>query len=73
MPVIEDLAAQFGNRARFARVQVDTAGDVLDAFDVSSFPAYVVYRDGVEVDRLNGFTSWFLEARIARMVERALD
>jgi thioredoxin-like negative regulator of GroEL len=73
LPVIENLAARFSGRARFAQVQVDTAGDVLEAFDTSSFPAYIVYRDGVEVDRLRGFTSWFLETRIERMVERALD
>ena len=47
---------------------------MLAAFEASSFPTYLVFRDGAEVDRLRvNFIPWLLESRLRRMLERALD
>ncbi len=74
MPVIESLAEEFRGRARVATVHADRGGDLLAAFDASGFPTYLVFRDGVEVDRLTlRFVPWFLESRLRRTLERALD
>jgi thioredoxin-like negative regulator of GroEL len=74
LPVIVGLAVEFEGRARVVSVDLDREGVVQEAFSVDGIPAYVVFRDGVEVDRLTpNIVGWFLEARLRRMVERALE
>ena len=68
------LAREFEGRARFVVVEADRDGQVLESFDASSFPAYIVYRDGVEITRLTlSFASIFMEERLRAMVDRALE
>jgi thioredoxin-like negative regulator of GroEL len=74
LPILHSLAAEFHGRARVASVDADREGQVLAAFEASSFPTYLVFRDGKEVDRLRvNFIPWLLESRLRRMLERALD
>ena len=74
MPVIESLADEFEGRARVVKVEVDRKGETLASFDASSLPSYLVFRDGVEVDRIRlRFLDWWLERRIRGMVEGALE
>ena len=74
MPVIEGLAGEFEGRARVVKVEIDREGVVLESFDASIIPSYLVYVDGVEVDRLTlTFVDWFLESRVRRMLESALN
>jgi thioredoxin-like negative regulator of GroEL len=74
LPILHSLAAEFHGRARVASVDADREGEVLAAFEASSFPTYLVFRDGAEVDRLRvNFIPWLLESRLRRMLERALD
>ncbi len=73
LPVIEQLAQEFRGRATFLVVGSTEDGAVLEAFGAGSYPAYLVYRDGVEVDRLTlGFAPWYFEERVRRMIENAL-
>ena len=74
MPVVEKIAGEFAGRTRVAKVHVDKEDQVLKRFGASSIPAYLLFRDGKEVDRISvTFISWFLEARMRRMVNGALD
>ena len=74
MPVIEQLADEFSGRASFVKVDTTKDDSVLASFGSSSYPTYIVYRDGVEVDRLIiNFAPWFIEARLRSMVENVLD
>ena len=54
------------------KVDIDPAGPVLEQFDASGVPAYILYRDGTEVDRL-GRLPFFFRWRITRMVNAAGD
>jgi thioredoxin 1 len=73
LPVIEGLAIELAGRARVVKVQLDREGAVQESFGVDGIPVYVVFRDGVEVDRLTpNIVDWFLERRLRRMVEGAL-
>jgi thioredoxin 1 len=73
LPVIEGLAVELAGRARVVKVQLDREGAVQESFGVGGIPVYVVFRDGVEVDRLTpNIVDWFLERRLRRMVEGAL-
>ena len=73
MPVVEDLSEEFEGRARFVKIEVDRQGDTLERFGASGVPAYLVFQDGVEVDRLSlNFLDWYFEARIRMMLENRL-
>ena len=73
MPVVESLAQEFDGRARVVQVELDREGSVLASFDATAIPAYIVFRDGVEVDRLTlNFLDWFIESRLRGMLEGAL-
>lgn len=72
MPVVESLSEEFAGRARFAKVHVDKEGVILNRFDASGIPAYILFHDGVEVDRLLPMPYW-IEARIRRMLESELE
>ncbi len=74
LPVIETLAEEFNGRASFVKVDTSEDDTTLAAFDSSSYPTYIVYRDGIEVDRLTiNFAPWFIEERLRRMVDNAID
>ena len=73
MPVIESLADEFAGRALFVKVDLSRDGEVLDRFDASGVPAYLLFRDGEEIGRLRlGGLGWFLEGRLRRMLEKSL-
>jgi thioredoxin-like negative regulator of GroEL len=70
LPVVEALAEELAGEARFVMVEADRDGEVLAAFDSSSLPTYIVYRDGVEIDRITlGFLDFRLEDRLRGMLE----
>lgn len=74
MPVIESLAEEYQGRVAFVKVETREDGPTLEAFDVGSYPAYLVYRDGQELDRLTiNFAPFFLEDRLRGMIDDALE
>jgi thiol-disulfide isomerase/thioredoxin len=73
LPVVENLAREFGGRMRFVMVRTTEDDGTLEAFGASHYPAYIVFRDGREVDRLTlEFAPWLIEERLRRMIEGAL-
>jgi thioredoxin 1 len=74
LPVVEQLSGEFDGRAHFVSVDADRDGTILAAFGASSFPTYLVFKDGREVDRLVlNFVPLLLESRLRGMVEGALE
>jgi len=74
LPVIESLAAEYQGTVSFVKVNTTKNDSALRDFGFSSYPAYVLFRDGVEADRLTlNFAPWFLEERLRRMIDNALD
>ena len=66
---MQSLAEEFAGRARFVQVDASPDGKLLESFGASSLPTYIVFRDGVEVDRLTlNVIPLFLENRLRRMV-----
>jgi thioredoxin 1 len=53
-PVIEDIAAEHGNKVRFAKLNVDEELAVTQRYGVMSMPTLMVFRDGEPVKRLVG-------------------
>ena len=53
-PILADLAAQWSNRLRVVRVDVDANPRVVRRYGVMSMPTLMVFRDGEPVLRLVG-------------------
>ena len=72
LPHVESLAREYAGRVRFVKVDLDPDGTAQEQFDASILPAYLVFKDGVEVDRLGiTFTAMLIEPRIRRMLDAA--
>lgn len=65
---MESLSQEFEGRVEFLKVNIDRDEAIRERLEIESIPAYVVYRDGVEQDRL-GAIPWWVEWRMRRMLE----
>ncbi len=71
---MEALAAEFKGRVRVVRVDIDPDETLLEKFEADGVPTYLVFRDGVEIDRLEPFlVDWGTESRLRRRIEAALE
>lgn len=60
-------------RARIVRVDVEPDNGVLAAFESRGLPTYLIFRDGVEVDRLAPLViDWMTKERLRRLIQSAL-
>jgi thioredoxin 1 len=57
MPIVEQVAAQAGDRARVVKVNVDDAADLARDLGVESIPTLIVFKDGKEQKRFVGLQS----------------
>jgi len=53
-PVLHELAVQYGDTLRIARVNVDDSPHLAARFRVQAIPLLLILRDGKEVGRLVG-------------------
>ena len=53
-PTLEELAVEMQDRARIAKVDVDSNGDLANRFGIMSIPTLVVFKNGKVVDQLIG-------------------
>jgi thioredoxin 1 len=56
-PIVEEVAAQIGDRARIVKVNVDEARATAAEFGVSSIPSFAVIQSGQVVQRFSGVVS----------------
>ena len=66
---MKSLASELED-VRFVVIHVDRRGEVLERFEASTVPGYILFRDGREIDRLLIFPGWE-EMRLRRMIEGA--
>jgi thioredoxin len=73
MPAVEDLAEKYGDRVRFLTVNAPENRKICRELRVVGLPAYLMLRDGVEVERLtsNGTTPDQIEQAILRLLDGA--
>ena len=69
-PVIDTLMRKFKGRVKFATVDTDKYPRLSMAYDVSSFPTYIVFKGGEAVKRLSGLMS---TKEFAERLEALLD
>lgn len=56
-PVIEELAAEFGGRAKVGKVDVDRNGSLASQYGIRSIPTLLLFKDGRIADRMVGAVS----------------
>jgi len=54
-PLLEQFAAEFAGKVKFAKVNIDEAAALADEHEISSVPTLMVFRGGVPVDQVEGF------------------
>ncbi len=54
LPVIEELGQELEGTVKVGKVNVDDNRDLAKEFRVMSIPTVVLFKDGVEVDRIVG-------------------
>ena len=52
-PVMERMAERNAS-IKFAKINVDDAGDLANQYEISSIPCIIFFKDGEEVDRIVG-------------------
>ena len=53
-PTVEAVAKEFQGRALVGKVDVDQVPDIAAEYRIQSIPTLIVFKDGVEVDRIVG-------------------
>jgi thioredoxin 1 len=53
-PVIEDLASAYGEKIKFAKMNIDDNSEIAKKFNVMSIPTLIVFKHGKEVERITG-------------------
>lgn len=66
-PAVDRVAEDFASRLKVVKVDVDNNSATTNRFKVRSIPTLVLFKDGVEQDRMVGIQQ---PETVARMVER---
>ena len=54
-PIIDELAVDYQNRLKFAKLNVDDNQQIAMEYGIMSIPSLVIFREGQEVNRIVGF------------------
>ena len=69
-PVVEKLAAKYGDRVLFGKVNVDEEMNLSSRYQVFSIPTFMIFKNGQPMDAVIGAVG---EASLERLVRSALD
>lgn len=69
-PWLEELAAELAGQVRFAKINVEDNGDLVNRFGVSSIPTLILFKRGKVVDQMIGAVP---KDQIRRMVQKYLS
>ena len=54
-PMLEEIDSEMGDQVRIIKLNVDENPETARAFGVMSIPTLILFKDGVEVDKVIGF------------------
>ena len=58
-PVLDDLAAEYGGRLRFVKLNADDNPETVRAYNVQAMPTLTLFRDGKVIGQLIGARAKF--------------
>ena len=64
-PEVDKLNTAYNDNVLFIKVDVDNFEDLTEECGVSAMPTFVLYKEGKEIDRLQGADKKNLEMKIA--------
>ena len=53
-PIVEDLAAQYKDKLKVAKINVDESSQVAMKYQVTSIPTFIFFKNGQVADRVLG-------------------
>ncbi|GAK47643.1 thioredoxin [Secundilactobacillus oryzae JCM 18671] len=68
-PVLDQLESQFGQKIKFAKLDVDGNQDLAMSYKVMSVPSLVFFRDGKALEKVSGV---YPKEKLAAYLERKL-
>lgn len=54
-PTVDELADDFDGSVLIGKVNIDEQGDIATRFNVMTIPTVIIFKDGVEKERIVGF------------------
>lgn len=54
-PIIEEIAREYAGKVLVGKINVDKNPIATDKFQIYSIPTLIIFKNGVEVDRIIGF------------------
>lgn len=70
LPILEEVAAALGDRARIGKVNVDEARDLAVKLNIRGIPALIIFKDGENVRQFVGFQQ---TVALVQAIEAALE
>jgi len=68
-PALEKLSKEYGNRLKFAKLNVDDNNEIAASFDVRGIPCMIIFSNGREADRIIGA---YPEAELRKKIDLIL-
>ena len=69
-PVVEKLAAKYGDKILFGKINVDEEMNLSSRYQVFSIPTFMVFKNGQPLDAVIGAVG---EASLERLVKNAIS
>lgn len=67
-PILEQVAAEVGDKAVIGKLDTDQASDIASRFGITSIPTLILFKDGKELRRLIGLKD---AATLKKLIESA--
>ena len=68
-PTVDKVAQEYEGKAKVVKLNVDDSAQTGQKYGIKGIPTLILFKGGVEVDRVVGATS---KDNIARMIDKAL-
>ena len=69
-PIVEAVAEQYGDAARFFKLNVDDIPAVAQRYGIQEIPILILFQDGVEKERILGVAS---QEKISRAIDQYIN
>ena len=69
-PLVEALAAQYGEKMSFAKLNIDSNPDTPRRYGIKAIPTIAIFKDGRPVEMITGLTS---RGRLETSIKYALE